>query len=81
MIGLSYWVKVLDFQDNVAWEGMVYAHEENDQLQIHAQEQDNIPFLEYMKHHSNKKVVWERVWEDVTNKYRLQSGSIADDQV
>ena len=76
MMGLSYWITVVDFNDHPTWEGMVYAHEESGQLKVH-KEQGNESFFDFVRTSQHKEIRWEKMWKDVTNEYRLQSGSDA----
>lgn len=74
MHGLSYWVYVKNQDGSLIWEGMVSAREENQTLKIMTGETD-IEFLRTMQLNPHAAISWEPVWEDVTDKYRLNSGS------
>ena len=74
-IAVSYWVTLMGFDDQPTWEGMVYAHEENGQLQVHKNEMVNNEFFQVVQTSQSKQVKWEKVWEDITNQRRLPPGN------
>ena len=74
-MNLSYWVKVYESEESLVWDDMVYARV-NEQGALVVDPHENPEFFHMTKTHSIRKIEWEPAWKDVTDEYRLTTGSV-----